>query len=100
MNAKEILERHEKLGTPLPENRGGSREEAGRRYAKDKKQQIYVMIKGSRVESLGKKRIQEIMIQAVEAAFQDLQSDPNRLGPSLHSDQLQTSSSDTDLLGS
>ncbi len=49
--------------------RGGRRANSGRMPVEDKKKQVYVMIKGSRVDKLGKEKIQEVMIKAIEEAF-------------------------------
>lgn len=59
----------------IPKNHGGSRENSGRnRIPEDiKKIQTYAFIEKYKIDALGgKKRVQEIMLQAVNAAFENL----------------------------
>ena len=57
----------------VPSNWGGPRPNAGRKEVPDKKQQVYVMVRGSQIEILGgKDKVKDIMCKAVEKALEEL----------------------------
>jgi hypothetical protein len=97
MTAEEILARHNAMARPIEQGytRAGTRNMAGRPEVEDKKLQVNVMIKGSIIEALTKKKVQDIMKEAVEAYW--LQH--NICRPSVESEQLDAHMTEPDLLG-
>lgn len=97
LTPEEILKRHEQMAKPIPEGftRFGTRNAAGRPTVEDKKKQVNVMVKGSLLETLGKKKIQEIMLNALEAHVLEHNIDQ----PSSETSQPVSRTSELDLLG-